>query len=96
MATIKRTALAEADLIEIWLYISQDSPNAAERLLDDIEATCLLLAKHPQLGVARPEIGNECRIFPVGRYLILYRITPNGIEVVRVSHGARRLDALVP
>ena len=69
---------------------------AADRLLDDIEATCSRLAKHPQLGVARPEIGNECRLFPVGRYPILYRIIRNGIEVVRVSHGARRTDTLFP
>lgn len=96
MPKIQRTALAETDLIDIWLYVSQDNPEAADRLLDDIETTCLLLAKQPQLGVARPEIGNECRIFPVGRYLILNRISPNGIEVVRVSHGARRLDALIP
>lgn len=96
MPTIRRTALAEADLIDIWLYISQDNPDAADRLLDDIEATCSRLAKHPQLGVARPEIGNECRLFPVGRYLILYRIIRNGIEVVRVSHGARRTDTLFP
>jgi len=95
MPKIQRTGLAESDLIDIWLYISQDNPDAADRLLDDIEATCLLLAKHPQLGVARPEIGNECRLFPVGRYLILYRIIPRGIEVVRVRHGARRLDTLV-
>ncbi len=96
MPTIRRTALAEADLIDIWLYISQDNPDAADRLLDDIEAACSRLAEHPQLGVARPEIGNECRLFPVGRYLILYRIIRNGIEVVRVSHGARRTDTLFP
>ena len=96
MPKIQRTALAEADLIDIWLYVSQDNPEAADRLLDDIEATCLLSAKHPQLGVARPEIGNECRIFPVSRYLILDRIIPRGIEVVRVSQGTQRLDALIP
>ena len=96
MPTIQRTALAEADLIDIWIYISQDNPEAADRLLDDIEATCTLLAQNPQLGVARPEIGKECRLFPIGRYLILYRIIPHGIEVVRVSHGARRLDTLIP
>jgi hypothetical protein len=30
----------------------------------------------------------------VGRYLILYRIIPEGIEVVRVVQGSRRLDNL--
>ncbi len=94
MPVIKRTAQAEADLIDIWLYISHDNPSAADRLLDDIEEACSLLAKHPQLGAARPEIAEACRSFPVGHYLILYRMIPDGIEVVRVSHGTRRLDAL--
>lgn len=43
--------------------IGQDNPDAADHLLDDIEAACSRLAKHPRLGVARPEIGNECRLF---------------------------------
>lgn len=94
MPVIKRTAQAETDLIDIWLYISQNNPEAADRLLDDIEEACSLLAKHPQLGPARPEIAEACRSFPVGHYLILYRTIPDGIEVVRVSHGARRLDLL--
>ena len=43
---------------------------------------------------SRPEIAEACRSFTVGHYLILYRMIPEGIEIVRVSHGARRLDAL--
>jgi plasmid stabilization system protein ParE len=30
----------------------------------------------------------------VGSYLIFYRIIPDGIEVVRVVQGSRRLDNL--
>lgn len=32
--------------------------------------------------------------WPVGSYLVLHRLVPGGIEVVRVVHGARDLDAL--
>ena len=53
MPVIKRTAKAEEDLISIWLYISQNNPAAADRLLDEIEEACSLLANHPQLGPAR-------------------------------------------
>jgi hypothetical protein len=31
----------------------------------------------------------------VGRYLILYRIIPDGVEIVRVAHGARYLPDLI-
>jgi toxin ParE1/3/4 len=51
---------------------------------------------HPQLGPARPDLAEDCRYFPVGRYLILYRLIPNGIEVVRVVQGSRRLENLFP
>jgi toxin ParE1/3/4 len=37
MSVILRTAQAEDDLIEIWIYIAQDNPGAADRVLDDIE-----------------------------------------------------------
>jgi toxin ParE1/3/4 len=96
MPIIRRTAQAEEDLIDIWLYIAQDNPGAADRLLDEIEEKFLLLAGQPRLGPPRPDIADECRYFPVGSYLILYRIIPDGIEIVRVVQGSRRLDNLFP
>jgi toxin ParE1/3/4 len=96
MPIVRRTAQAEEDLIDLWLYIVQDNPGAADRLLDEIEEKCVLLVNHPQLGPARPDIAEDCRYFPVGNYLILYRIIPDGIEVVRVVQGSRRLDNLFP
>ena len=96
MPDIRRTAQAEEDLIDLWLYIAQDNPRAADRLLDEIEDKCSLLAANPQLGPARRDIAPDCRYFPVGRYLILYRLIPDGIEVVRVVQGSRRLEDLFP
>lgn len=96
MPVIRRTVQAEEDLIDIWLYIAPDNPGAADRLLDEIEGKFSLLADQPQLGPARPDIAEECRYFPVGNYLILYRIIPDGIEVVRVVQGSRRLENLFP
>jgi toxin ParE1/3/4 len=52
MPSIRRTAQAEEDLIDLWLYIAQDNPEAADRLLDEIEDKLSLLADHPQLGPA--------------------------------------------
>jgi toxin ParE1/3/4 len=96
MPVIRRTAQAEEDLIDIWLYIAQDNPGAADRLLDEIEEKLSLLADHPQLGPARPDIAEECRYFSVGSYLLLYRIILDGIELVRVVQGSRRLENLFP
>jgi toxin ParE1/3/4 len=96
MPIVRRTAQAEEDLIDLWLYIAQENPGAADRLLDEIEGKCVLLAAHPQLGPARPDIAADCRYFPAGNYLILYCVIPDGIEVVRVVQGSRRLENLFP
>ncbi|BAY72832.1 hypothetical protein NIES23_56600 (plasmid) [Trichormus variabilis NIES-23] len=34
MGRLIRTAKAEEDLIEIWMYIAVENPEAADRLLD--------------------------------------------------------------
>jgi toxin ParE1/3/4 len=39
MPVIRRTAEADEDLINIWLYIAPDNPGAADRLLDEIVAS---------------------------------------------------------
>jgi toxin ParE1/3/4 len=94
MPRVERTAQADEDLIEHWCYIAADNPPAADRWLDGLEAKFSLLAGQPRLGPARPDIAPELRYFPTGSYLILYREIPQGIEVVRVVHGARRLEDL--
>jgi len=94
MPEIKRTAKAEEDLIDIWVYIAQDKVSAADSLLDRIEEKFFVLAEQPRLGPRRPDIAPELRCFPVGNYLILYREISVGVEIVRVVHGARRLTGL--
>ena len=95
MPIIKRTARVEEDLIEIWLYIAHDDVRAADRLLDEIEEKFFLLADHPSLGPSRPDIAPGLRYLPVRRYLILYREITDGIEIVRVVHGARDVRSLM-
>ncbi|MCF8003532.1 MAG: type II toxin-antitoxin system RelE/ParE family toxin [Chromatiaceae bacterium] len=79
----------------IWLYIAQDDARAADRVLDDIEETFVLLRDQPGLGPERPDIAPDLRYFPVRSSLILYRQIIDGIEVVRVVHGARDVTRLM-
>ena len=94
MPLVQRTAQADEDLIDLWVYIAQDNPDAADNLLDELENKFALLAGQPRLGAARSDIAPGLRHFPVGNYLILYREIDPGIKVVRVVHGARRLSHL--
>jgi toxin ParE1/3/4 len=89
MCVIQRTAQAEEDLIEIWLYIAQENPKAADRVLVDIEECFKTLADNPLMGRLRPDIAQDLRYFMAGKYLILYRAMPFGVQIVRAIHGAR-------
>ena len=90
-----RTAQAEEDLIQIWVYIALDNPQAADHLLDVLDEKSHLLAENPRLGVECADIAPALRSWPVGSYLILYRELDHGAEIVRYVHGARRLQDLI-
>jgi len=94
MAEVLRARQVHSDLTDIWLYIARDNITAADKLLDTIAAECQRLAEMPDLGRKREDLGPGLRSWPVGRYLIFYRKTAGGIEVIRVLHGARDLSAL--
>ena len=79
---------AEADLVDIWRYIAQDSPANADRLLDRINDT---MNRLPFMGQARFDLALGLRMFPVGSYLIFFRPIQEGIEVIRVLHGKRNI-----
>ncbi len=95
MPRIIRSPRARQDLIDIWTWIAADNPRAADRLLDLIDEKLRLLGDNPRLGPARPDIAPDLRLFPLRRYLILYRERSDGIEVVRIIHGMRRLAGIV-
>jgi toxin ParE1/3/4 len=84
---------ARDDLLEIWLRVAAENPAAADRLYDRFETRIAQLERYPEIGVARPDIAPEARMLVVRPYLVLYRLIRGGSEVVRVVHGARRLDS---
>jgi toxin ParE1/3/4 len=92
---LRRSARAEADLLDIWHRIAPNDPEAAEKLLRRIDAVCQELVLHPELGARREDVVAGLRLFPVGRYLILYRRSGPDIEVLRVLHGARQWQDLL-
>jgi hypothetical protein len=49
--------------------IAQDSPCNADKLIDEIEATCLKLVRFKSMGRNRDEIHPDLQSFLVGKYL---------------------------
>lgn len=99
MPIIKRRAAA-ADLLEHFVFIGRNSEEAAERFLKSAQETFELLRSQPDMGVLskyRNPLLAGVRMFPVKdfpKHLIFYRPLQDGIEVLRVIHGARDIPAL--
>ena len=91
MLPIIRSDRADEDLIGIWLFVAHENPAAADRVVDGIAQRWAQLARHPNSGVAREEIAPGIRHPVAGRYMVLYRIGEEAVEIVRVPHGRRKL-----
>lgn len=89
MPKVITSAAAEADAEEIWRWVANDSGRAADRLADRFEDVAQMLAGRPHIGRNRDELAPGVRSFPVGPYLLFYRVAPDGIEIARVLHGRR-------
>jgi toxin ParE1/3/4 len=94
MPIIVKSPKAKSDLVEIWSYIADDSEIRADAFIQTIDKKFHSLINVPFLGIARDEIETDLRSFPVGRYVIFYRRIPEGIEIIRVLHGARDLNII--
>jgi toxin ParE1/3/4 len=96
VAKVELARRARADLDEIWWHIAQDSVREADRTIDRIVQRIQTLADFPELGPARPVIAPDARMLTVGNYLILYRKLSDRVQIVRIVHGARRLQSVWP
>jgi toxin ParE1/3/4 len=89
------SATARKDLNQIWDYIAHDSPDAADRVLNEIEAAMLRLCEMPTVGHQRKDVKDETlRFRSVYSYIIAYRHTRNRLMVARVVSGHRDFKKL--
>jgi toxin ParE1/3/4 len=81
---------AERDLDDIFLYwADRASLEAADRVVDGITERFWLLGEHPDAGKAAADIAAGVKCFPAGKYLIYYRKTGRGTDILHILHGAR-------
>jgi plasmid stabilization system protein ParE len=89
------TAPAEIDVEDIygWIAIRDGRMQTAKKILREIRQTCdeygAAFAAGSVLGTARTDLGESFRLFTYKRWVIVFRPTPLGIEVLRVLDGSR-------
>lgn len=76
-------------LAEIIDYVTEDSPSAAERVVDAIDSMAQSLSELSERGRVVPEVHNpSIREVFVFRYRILYQVSSDQVRVLAVIHGA--------
>jgi toxin ParE1/3/4 len=87
VATIRFTRLAEADLLDIGLYINRTwGRKQCNHYLRQLEERCRQLADDPRRGRPCDEIRPGLRRIRVGKHVVFYREEPGGILVSRILH----------
>jgi len=95
VSPVRHSASAENDLLEAWLFVAEDSIEAADQLLDQIQADSRTLLLQPKMGWARDELAAGLRSWPTSTpYLLFYFVDGEGITVARVLHHARDIPAI--
>jgi toxin ParE1/3/4 len=59
-----------------------------------ITEKCQALAASPDIGQDRNDLAARLRSAPTGNYIIFYRSLEDGIQIIRVIHGARDIQEL--
>ena len=96
MASCEISPEALNDLQSIYDFIAEDSPTAADSLLEELFELFDRLLDMPRTGHSRPDLTNRDVLFwPVKPYLVVYRGKMEGIQIVAVLHGARDIPSIL-
>ena len=85
------------DLQTIKNFLQEDAGmRVARYVLKEIQGGMRVLASSPEAGHKREDLTDHpVRFWPVFSYLIVYRPEKQPLEVVRVLHGRRDVQALL-
>ena len=87
MPRLRCSPESKEDLKQIARFIARDRPVAARQWVQKLREKCRLVATHPEVGDARPELGDGIRSTYVGSYVIFFRRAEGLLEIVRVIRG---------
>ena len=90
--------IAVADLDDIFIFVADNSPQAAMELIDRIDASIADLESFPEMGlIAKPPrlARKGYRVLIVDDYLVFYVLLDDVVEIRRIVSGKRNYAHLV-
>jgi addiction module RelE/StbE family toxin len=84
-----------ADLLAIIDYISNDNPDDAQRLRDDIETKTSKLPEHPRL-YRRGRIEGTREKVVWSNFILIYQEDAFAVRILRVLHAAQQWPPTLP
>jgi toxin ParE1/3/4 len=87
--TVFWTVPAERELVDIWLYIAIENPDAADRIAERLRAAAQPLAAYPRLGRTGRRAKTRELVVAGTNYILIYRKVKRGVEILHVRDGRR-------
>lgn len=86
---------AQDDLVDAVRWLADQSTNAADRLLDELEEACDTLGEWPGLGGYRYWLRDErLRAYDLTKWTIVYRSDLRPPVIVRLLHSSSNVVGL--
>lgn len=99
MSKYQFTPQAVADLFDIWSFIAEDNPAAADRVEEAVFRACDFLAESPRAGRMRKDFTPLPLRFwvvqPYSSYLIVYDSEKKPLRIIRILHTSRDLPSVL-
>lgn len=85
---IRWTASALADLVRLHEYLNPKAPEAAHRVIEQLQHAVMTLRGHPLMGERLDAYAPRAvRKIVVGSYELRYEVTSDYLTVLRIWHG---------
>jgi toxin ParE1/3/4 len=94
MPRIALTPRAQQDLEDLFDYMDARQAHGSDLFAEKFDEACRLFLAHPSMGATAEELAPSLRQFRVWNYVVFYRPSADGLEIVRIIHGARDIPSL--
>ena len=91
---VEITQTAEKDIHHIWEYIAQDTKQAANRFIAELDKQFTALTSNPERCASIPEnalLKTNYKHLIYKQYRMIFRIEKQQVYILRIIHGTKLL-----